>query len=146
MRKVLVVDSDHATVVPVDRELGGQMFIRFVVGGDREHHRSLTGIINEARLLRDRGGLNQGQVSWLEEAYVWFSANLPVPPYSSSNWPRGAIAWFRDDAGEPISRMWEIASLLKEQGVPVRILLSANPGKILYQDAYQIVVEEWKKL
>jgi hypothetical protein len=31
------------------------MFIRFVVGGDAEHHRSLTGIITEARLLRDKG-------------------------------------------------------------------------------------------
>ena len=35
------------------------MFIRFVVGGDAEHHQSLTGIITEARLLRDKGGLTQ---------------------------------------------------------------------------------------
>jgi hypothetical protein len=122
------------------------MFIRFVVGGAGEHHRSLTGIITEARLLRDRGGLNKEQISWLEDAYVWFNANLPVPPFSSSKWPRDAVTWFSDDAGEPIKRMWEIASLLKEHGVPVRMLRSANPGKILYQDSYQIVVEEWKKL
>jgi hypothetical protein len=122
------------------------MYIRFVVGGDGEHHRSLTGLITEARLLRDRGGLDQHQVSWLEETYVWFNANLAVPPFSSSNWPRDAVTWFRHDAGEPIKRMWEIASLLKEHGVPVRMLRSANPGKVLYQDSCQIVVEEWKKL
>jgi hypothetical protein len=42
--------------------------------------------------------------------------------------------------------MWELAALLREHGVPVRMLRSANPGKIVYQDAFQIVVEEWKKL
>jgi hypothetical protein len=42
--------------------------------------------------------------------------------------------------------MWEIASLLNEHGVPIRMLRSANPGKIFYQDSCQIVVEEWKKL
>jgi hypothetical protein len=122
------------------------MLIRFVVGGDGDHHRSLTGIITEARLLRDRGGLDQDRASWLEEALAWFNANLPVPPFSSSNWPRDAVTWFRDDAGEPIKRMWEIASLLKDHGVPVRLLRSSNPGRILYQDSYQIVVEEWKEL
>ena len=122
------------------------MFIRFVVGGDGEHQRSLTGIITEARLLRDKGGLDQYQISWLEEAYAWFNANVPVSPFSSSNWPRDAVTWFRDDAGEPIQRMWDIASLLKEHGVPVRMLRSVSPGKVLYEDSYQIVVEEWKQL
>ena len=122
------------------------MFVRFVVGADGDHHRSLTGIITEARLLRDRGGLNQDRVFWLEEIYEWFNANLLVPPFSTSNWPRDAVAWFRDDAREPIKRMWEIASLLKDHGVPVRLLRSHNPGRILYQDSYQIVVEEWKKI
>ena len=91
-----------------------------------------------------RGGLSEDEA--LEEAYVWFNSNLPVPPFSSSNWPRDAVTWFRDGAGEPIARIWEIASLLKEHGVPVRMLRSANPGKILHEDSYQIVVVEWKKL
>lgn len=39
--------------------------------------------------------------------------------------------------------MWEIVTLLKECGVPVRLLRSANPGKVVYEDDYQIVVEEW---
>ena len=122
------------------------MFIRFVVGGDADDHRSLTGIITEARLLRDKGGLTQDQASSLEEMYEWFNANLPCPPFSSSNWPKDAVSWFRDNAGEPITRMWEIAHLLKELGVPVRMLRSASPGKVLYEDSYQIVVEEWMQL
>jgi hypothetical protein len=141
-----VVDLDHAMAVAVDRDLGVQMFIRFVVGADGEHHRYLTGLITEARLLRDRGGLDPHQVARLEETYAWFNANLHCPPFSSSNWPKDSVSWFRDNAGEPIRRMWEIAHLLKEHGVSVRMLRSASPGKVLYEDSYQIVVEEWKQL
>jgi hypothetical protein len=122
------------------------MFIRFVVGLDDENHRSLTGLITEARLLRDRGRLDQLQVSWLEETYAWLNANVPVPPFKSNKWPRDAVTWFKDDAGEPIKRMWEIASLLKQHGIPVRMLRSANPGKLLYEDSCQILVEEWRTL
>ena len=55
------------------------MFIRFVVGLDGESHRDLTGLITEARLLRDAGSLDQLQISWPEETYAWFNENLPTP-------------------------------------------------------------------
>ena len=122
------------------------MYIRFVVGSDAENHKFLTGLITEARLLRDRGGLDQHQISRLEETYAWFNANIPVPPFSSVGWPSDAVSWFRDAASEPIKRMWEIAALLKEHGISVRMLRSRNPGRILYEDAWQIVVEELKQL
>jgi hypothetical protein len=122
------------------------LFIRFVVGLDDESHRDLTGLITEARLLRDAGSLDQVQVSWLEETYAWFNENLPTPPFKSSKWPRNAASWFKDDAAEPIKRMWEIAALLKQHGVPVRMVRSARPGKTLYEDVFQIVVEEWKEI
>ena len=152
MRRAQVFSVGVLQSVVNSEECGGgpavtnPMFIRFVVGGDAEHHLSLTGIITEARLLRDKGSLNQDQISLLEEVHIWFNATLPVPPFSSSSWSRDAVTWFRDDAGEAIKKMWEIASLLKEHGIPVRLLRSANPGKILYQDPYQVVVEEWKKI
>ncbi len=82
----------------------------------------------------------------LEEAYRWLDANLPVPPFSAGNWPKDAVAWFKNDAGEPIEKMWEIANLLKEHGVPVRLLRSKHPGRALYEDSYQVVVVEWQKL
>ena len=40
----------------------------------------------------------------------------------------------------------EIVALLKEHGVAVRLLRSKNPGKIVYEDDFQIVVREWKRL
>jgi hypothetical protein len=106
----------------------------------------LTGIIAEARLLRDDGQLERYEAEWLEETYEWLNENLPCPPFSSSRWSREAVSWFKDDAGKAIERMWGIVSLLREHGLQVRLLRSRNPGKIIYEDQYQVVVEEWKRI
>ena len=121
-----------------------QSYIRFVVGNHDDDHRWLTGIITEARLLRDRAGLHPHEVERLEQIYEWFNTNLPRPPFSTSAWPRNTASWFKDSAGPPIEKMWEIVALLKEHSVPVRLLRSKNPGRILYEEDYQVVVEEWQ--
>jgi hypothetical protein len=122
------------------------MFLRFVVGGDGEHHRELTGIVTEARLLRDQGHLSAAEDARLEETYDWFNHNLPVPPFSTQSWPRDVVAWFKDDARDAIHRMWDLVALLEEHGRPVRLLRSKHPGRLVYEDDFQIVVEEWKRL
>jgi hypothetical protein len=122
------------------------MFLRFVVGGDDEHHRLLSGLVTEARLLRDRGVLASHEAERLEAVYEWFNANLPCPPFSSAGWSRDAVSWFKDSANESIARMREIAVLLESHGLLVRTLRSKNPGKVLYEDEHQVVVEEWRHL
>ena len=121
------------------------MFVRFVVGSDGEHHRELTGVVTEARFLRDDSRLSAEEAARLEESYNWLNDHLPVPPFSSK-WPRDAVAWFKDDAHDPIARMWDLVHLLEEHGRAVRLLRSKNPGRVLYEDDFQVVVEEWKRL
>jgi hypothetical protein len=77
------------------------VFIRFVVGGTDEHHRALTGVITEARLLRDRGKLSASEAAHLDESYAWFNENLPVPPFDVGRWPRDVVAWFKHDRAYP---------------------------------------------
>ena len=103
------------------------MFVRFVVGHDREHHRGLTGIITEARFLCDGGRLDPHEREQLEEVYEWLNANVPVPPYSQKSWSEDSVAWFKDDA-PAISRMWELVGILKAHGTPIRLLRSKHPG------------------
>jgi hypothetical protein len=122
------------------------MYIRFVVGQEGEDHRSLTGLLRASERLREAGRLDPYWITWLEQTYEWFNASLPIPPLSSRKWPPDVVSWFRDDAGEVITKMWELASLLTAHGVPVRLLRSTNPGKILYEDDFQAVVDEWKVL
>ena len=121
------------------------MFIRFVVGHDGDDHRQLTGVFTEARMLRDEGVLSPAEVTFLEETYAWFNEHVPVPPFRSSDWPPDAVAWFKDDAA-CLGQIWHLVALLREHGRSVRLLRSRNPGKMLYEDGYQVVVREWRHL
>jgi hypothetical protein len=122
------------------------MYIRFVVGTDSEHHHSLTGVITEARMLRDRGELEVYEIDLLEEIYEWLNEHLPCPPFTTSKWPKDVVSWFKPTATEPIKKMWEIVNLLREHDVPVRVLKSEMPGRSYYSDDFQIVVLEKKRL
>jgi hypothetical protein len=105
----------------------------------------MTGLLTIARELRDEGKLEAFEAAWLDEIYEWFQTHLPCPPFqknlSSGAWSRNAVAWFRSSAEIHIDRMWDIAAILQEKGVAVRFIQSANPGRIVYEDAYQIVAE-----
>ncbi|MCA8970413.1 MAG: hypothetical protein KDC95_11535 [Planctomycetes bacterium] len=122
------------------------MFIRFVVvEPDTNDHRLFTGLIARARILRDDGELDQVEVAVLERVYDWFNRHLPVPPYGDA-WPRNCAAWFKSEATEAISAMWELYGLLQRKGVEVRMIKSKHPGKIVYEDDQQVVVQEWSSL
>jgi hypothetical protein len=121
------------------------MFLRFVVGADSENPFWLNGVFTEARILRDEGKLYRHEEQWLEATFDWFQENLPCPPFSSrlrsGEWTREAVSWFRDDAGEPLRKIWDLVALLEENGVPVRLVTTERPGKIVYRDRYQVVAE-----
>jgi len=121
------------------------MYLRFVVGPDNADHRQLTGVITEARLLRDNGDLHDFENSWLEDQFYWFNVNVPVPPYAKNDWPKDCAAWFKNNefAAEAIKRIWEFVNLLKENGKNVRVLKSRAPGYIWYEDELQVVVTEF---
>jgi hypothetical protein len=122
------------------------VYIRFVVGTEDEDYRWLTGIITTARVLRDDGRLEGYEADRLQETYDWLNEHLPCPPFSEGKWSSDAVSWFRDDAGEPLNRMWDIVALLKEHGTPIRVIRTTNPGRIVYEDDFQIVAEtRWKK-
>jgi hypothetical protein len=123
------------------------MFIRFVVGSEGEDHRELNGILSQAKHLRNTGVMTAEEEARLEARYDWFNAYLPEPPYDDHpSWSWDAVSWFKDDALPFITRMWDIVAILEEHGVPVRMLRSRNPGRVVYEDRYQIVVEEWNQL
>jgi hypothetical protein len=121
------------------------MFLRFVVGGDSDNAAWLTGIIAEAEILREKGKLYSYESEWLEEIFEWFNEHLPCPPFSqrrrTGEWTEDAVSWFRAEAGEPLRRIWDIVAILEEHGVPVRLVTTEKPGKILYSDEYQVVAE-----
>jgi hypothetical protein len=95
------------------------MYVRFVVGGDAENTAWLTGIITEAQILRENGELYSYEIEQLETIF----------------------AWFCPEAKGPVGRMWDVVAILREHGVPVRLVTTEKPGKIVYSDEYQVVAE-----
>lgn len=115
------------------------MFLRFVVGYDSESPRKLTGLFTEMEYLRKEGFLQDYQENMVIEVFEYFNNNLPCPPYSEKNWSINAISWFKDSAIVFINKMWDLAAILEQNDLNVRVLKTEKPGMILYEDEFQIV-------
>jgi|SRR6185437_5861923 len=121
------------------------MFVRFVVGHERENFRALTGIIRGRDYLAESGRIDDYQEERLRRHLDWLNRRLPTPPFSRERWPADAVCWLRDDARATIQTLWKIAGALRESSVPVRVLRTANPGRVLYRDEYQVVASPWRR-
>jgi len=121
-------------------------YIRFVVGSDNDDHRKLTGIITESQILISNTRLEEYEVKCIEEIFDWFNCNLKVPTYSQNKKLINSAAYFKETATKHINKMWDLVHFLKENNKQVKILKSKNPGEILYEDEYQIVVREYKNI
>ncbi len=121
------------------------MFVRFVVGTDAENFAWLNGIFTEAKFLSRREELFKYELDQLNSTFDWFNDHLPCPPFLSKletgEWTREAVAWYRAEATHHIRRMWDIAAILRENGINVRLVTSEKPGKLVYEDEFQIVAE-----
>jgi len=121
------------------------MFVRFIAAGDSDNPWGATGVITIARVLRDEGKLEAYEVQVVDSAFEWFNQNLPCPPFGenreSGTWTKDSVSWFLPDAEEPIARMWDLITILKEHGMAVRVFRTRNPGNIVYRDAFQVVAE-----
>lgn len=121
------------------------MFLRFVAGTAADNPFRLDGVFTVAEDLRAEGLLYAFEERYLEEVFAWFQEHLPCPPFrarlAAGQWSRDAVCWFRDDAGEPLSRIWNLVALIEEHGTPVRLVKHRRPGPIVYRDRYQVVAE-----
>ena len=98
------------------------MFVRFVVGTDTENPYWLDGVITVARIVRARGELFDDESDLLEDIFDSFNNYLPCPPFRkklrSGEWTRNAVCWFRDEAGDPLMRIWDIVAILRNMARP----------------------------
>lgn len=117
-------------------------YIRFVVGTESEAPSKLVGLLTEVEHLRKGGLLEDYQSKMALEIFDYYNENLPCPPFSDKNWSPKAVSWFQDSATQFIHRMWDLAFILEQNDMIVRILKTEKPGMILYQDKFQVVAQE----
>ena len=124
------------------------MYLRFVVPENDEDSGREMGIFVDGGILNESGQLYDYEINIRKSLMLWFTNNLKVPDiqalesnhYSNPN----AISWFKSSAVTHISKMREYIEILKAHDVPVKQLITDRPGKILYEDEFQIAAIPFK--
>lgn len=115
--------------------------IRFVAGTNWDSPRQQHGVVTELRMLRDSEEADACEVDRINELFKWLNDSLPCPPFVTSGWSPDAISWFKDSAQTQISQFRDLIATLEIHGHPVRTITTSHPGRILYEDEFQIVAE-----
>jgi hypothetical protein len=118
------------------------MYIRFIVQeSDKKSGREM-GLFSAGGILRDEGKLYDYEVKLRKQIMQWFSNNLKVPDVQASQSNHYtkplAISWFKSSAKSHISKMREYAEILNSHDVHVKQIVTERPGKIVYEDEFQI--------
>lgn len=119
-------------------------YVRFQ-GTVRSPRGHFPGVFALTNTLERTGALTDEQWRFWRANNDWYDANYTNPStvdptaYDQDLNP-GAVAWFKPSAGELIKRVDGYLEILTAHGIECRTLRSPDPGRIVYEDEYQIVV------
>lgn len=102
-----------------------------------------AGIFVAAGRIEDRTALPDETRDRLREVLIWFNRNLTVPSLDDSDWR--CLFWFRSNSQPVISRLWELAHLLEDEGVFTTKVRTNQPGMIVYRDEHQVAAKPRRK-
>ena len=55
------------------------------------------------------------------------------------------MCWFKTDATEHISRIWQMVQILERNSIYVKKIRTDKPGYVIYEDARQLVAEPFRE-
>ena len=93
------------------------------------------GIFRAAARVEMRSHLTVWSRELLRSSLDWFNDNLPVPRLDDPDWR--ALFWFRPQS-DVVREMWQLVAILREEEVAVGLRYTKMPGRIVYQDEFQI--------
>lgn len=125
------------------------MYLRFVSplkhGGSARPRDLHMGIFQAVITCRDDVDMPAWLHAQLIAEFDWFKDYLPSPDekYFQYRYVReyhwDSICWFKDSARQMIKRTWALKALIEQAGLPISVISTSAPGRITYQDKYQIV-------
>ncbi len=117
------------------------MLVRFCLLRRDPYSHSPQGVFQAAIELRDAGQLEAYEEEWLERDLGWLRMHLPSPPCLRDEGNHRAICWFKPTARSAIDRVRGIVALLETHGLTVRMVTTAEPGSVIYEDEWQVVAK-----
>ena len=129
---------------------GNIMYLRFESYLQDRDYKFRLGIFQAAFNLRDNEAVADYARNAIREDIEWYKENLPSPDeyyfYLRRHKTREAlgVCWFKYQASEMIRRAYIMKDRLEEWGYPIFVIKSRKPGRIKYQDDYQVVVNPYQ--
>ncbi|MEV0527137.1 hypothetical protein AB0I66_27275 [Streptomyces sp. NPDC050439] len=108
----------------------------------RGHFTGVFGLVNN---LAKAGKLTAEQELFRRTNNDWYDGAYPDPStvdptvYDHEVNP-GAVAWFKVSATHLIERVPGYLEILDAHGVECRVVRSSDPGRVVYEDEFQVVV------
>jgi hypothetical protein len=90
--------------------------------------------------LRRTGRLSEKEIVLYALTDQWFQQNLPNPPFYDDGNSVGAVTWFRAEPKDMTDRLQPLLSILNSKGVGWERSVSADPGRVIYEDHWQVGV------
>jgi hypothetical protein len=140
-----VETEDERFILERHDPLEKQQYVRFVVGRKDEDSHVEQGIFQAAGRALECREVGGSDADDLYELRAWFNENLEKPTSFGRDTLRLGICWFKTDATEHISRIWQMVQILERHGIYVKKIRTDRPGYVIYEDAWQLVAEPFRK-
>lgn len=107
-----------------------------IVAADTGRAKGVFAMISKLLLS---GEMEKGDADLMKEIDAWFECELPFPPQCGQGDP--VVCFFKTENSDMMMKMikpqlW----LLEKYNIPYYVIYTNNPGEILYEDEYQVVV------
>jgi len=91
------------------------------------------------RLLRAGKLTEEEKAIYHEIDHVWFQEHLPNPPFYDDDKPGKPITWFKTaTTAHMLEKLSPLMAMLDKYEVPYDIVYTNAPGKIVYEDEWQV--------
>lgn len=140
-----VETEDERFILERNDPLKKREFIRFVIGRKDEDSRVEQGIFQAVAQALEWETITGEDAQELKSLEKWFSENLEKPTSFGRGRLHWGICWFKMDASEHISRIWQMVRILERHGICVKKIKTDKPGYMIYEDEWQIVAEPFRK-
>jgi thiamine biosynthesis protein ThiC len=92
--------------------------------------------------LVDEKRMSDEEIQTYWEQRKHFEKVLPIPPFYSDGNSIGATTWFKENnmVNKLVEDLDFYFKVLKKYGVELKMNKSVNPGKIIYEDDFQVGV------
>jgi len=117
------------------------VYLRFIGPWPTGMRRIDSGLFQTYFTVRNEALLPGYLFEALRDDYDWFCKKLPTPDnrYFVVNGESRGICWFRSDAKAMIRRARNMVNTLRMGDIWVTEARTAQPGRILYRDDYQVI-------